>query len=146
MTDIAFDLDDALRLEGDTGPYLEYSAVRARSLVQKARKQLKSSLMMKIQRLFRKESIIDMPVSDLEKYLYRFPEVVEKAGVELSPSTIANYLIELAGLFNAFYAQGQIIDKSKLNVSMHKVAITEAFATVMKNGLNLLGISVPEKM
>ena len=146
MTDIAFDLDEALRLEGDTGPYLEYSAVRARSLVQKARKQLRSSLMRKVQRLFRKESIIDMPVSDLEKYLYRFPEVVAKAGTELSPSTIANYLIELAGLFNGFYAQGQIIDQSKLNVSMHKVAITEAFAIVMKNGLNLLGISVPEKM
>ncbi len=137
MTDIAFDLDDALRLEGDTGPYLEYSTVRAFSLVKKAHDEGFTKYNFKPKGL---------EISALEKHLYRYPEIVERAGVELSPSTIANYLIELAGLFNGFYAQGQIIDSSDKEMTLYKVAITDAFANTMKNGLSLLGISVPEKM
>ena len=138
MTDIAFDLDDALRLEGDTGPYLEYSTVRAKSLVQKAHDEGFTDYS-----FVAKEG---MEISALEKHLYRYSEVVERAGNELSPSTIANYLIELAGLFNGFYAQGQIIDSSDKETTLYKVAITDAFATTMTNGLKLLGISVPGKM
>ena len=85
-------------------------------------------------------------VSNLERILYRFPEVVERAGADLSPSTIANFLIELAANFNAFYASGQIIDMGDANTSLYKVALAEAFAATMKNGLYLLGIDVPERM
>lgn len=138
MTDMAFDLSDALRLEGDTGPYLDYSAVRALSVVEKAKKEGLAD--------FNFAPGESYAVSNLEKNLYRFPEVVERAGAELSPSTIANYLIELAANFNSFYASGQIIDMSDRNASLYKVALTEAFALAMRNGLYLLGIDVPEKM
>ena len=138
MTDMAFDLSDALRLEGDTGPYLDYSAVRALSVVEKAKKEGLAD--------FNFAPGESYAVSNLEKNLYRFPEVVERAGAELSPSTSANYLIELAANFKSFYASGQIIDMSDRNASLYKVALTEAFALAMRNGLYLLGIDVPEKM
>ena len=84
-------------------------------------------------------------ISNLEKIIYRFPEVVERAGAEYSPHYIATYLIELASSFNSFYAQGKIVDKADVK-SAYKVALTEAFSIVLKNGLDLLGIQAPEKM
>ena len=138
MTDMAFDLSDALRLEGDTGPYLDYSAVRALSVVEKAKKEGLTDLNFSPSESY--------AISNLERILYRFPEVVERAGADLSPSTIANFLIELAANFNSFYASGQIIDTSDTSTSLYKVALTEAFAATMKNGLYLLGIDVPERM
>ena len=138
LTDMAFDLNDALRLEGDTGPYLEYSAVRAASLVQKAKKEGFGEYTF---------SPVDAYLtSSLERNLYRFPEVVERAGAELMPSTIANYLIEIAANFNSFYGNQQIIDPSDKETSLYRVALTEAFRTVMENGLDLLGIRVPTRM
>ena len=77
--------------------------------------------------------------------LYRFPEVVERAGTEYSPHYIATYLIELSSSFNNFYGKGKIVDKEDIQ-SPYKVALTEAFSIVLKNGLNLLGIQAPERM
>jgi arginyl-tRNA synthetase len=137
LTDMAFDLSEALRLEGDTGPYLQYSAVRAGSLVAKAAVSGISAIA---------KQPVGWQTTDLERHLYRFPEIVARAGADLAPSAIATYLIELAALFNSFYGQGLIIDKNDIPTSAYKVALTSAFRTVMENGLRLLGISVPEKM
>ena len=136
MTDIAFDLSDALRLEGDTGPYLEYSTVRAGSVVEKGKKEIAD---------FDGTVPEGWQTTDLEKYLYRFPEIVSRAGAELAPSAIATYLIELSALFNAFYGKEQIVNVAD-TTSPYKLALTEAFRTTMKNGLSLLGIETPEKM
>lgn len=138
LTDIAFDIEEALRLEGDTGPYLDYSTVRALSLVEKAKNINLVD--------YSYSPGDDYSVSHLERLLYRFPEIVEIAGSDLSPNTIATYLLELAGAFNTYYASGLIIDMEQKNLSLYKIALTEAFAVTMKRGLYLLGISVPEKM
>jgi arginyl-tRNA synthetase len=84
-------------------------------------------------------------IFDLEKLLYKFPEVVERAGVEYEPHYIANYLIEIARAYNSFYANTIIVNKDDKN-SGYKIALTYAFSFVMKTGLNLLGIKAPEKM
>ncbi len=135
-TDTAFDIQQAIAFDGDTGPYLQYAGVRALSLIEKG-----NSEGIKINS--------DIPdgweTTTLEKNLYRFPEIVSKAGIDLAPSTVATYLTELASSFNTFYAQGKIVDKTD-HTSPYKLALTEAFSIVMKNGLNLLGIEVPEKM
>ncbi|NQV88501.1 MAG: arginine--tRNA ligase [Parcubacteria group bacterium] len=133
--DIIFDPEKSISFEGDSGPYLQYAYTRASSVLQKAKTdKMKASV--------KKNNGI---VSDLEKILYRFPEVVDMAGKEYLPSGIVTYLTELAGTFNSFYAKTKIIDKENVD-SPYRIALTKAFVMVMGNGLYLLGIKVPEKM
>lgn len=134
--DIIFDFDKSLSFEGDSGPYLQYAGVRAKSIMEKARKE---GIRAEVSSIKYQES------GELSKLLVRFPEVVERAGQEYSPHYLATYLTELASSFSSFYAQETVVDKNDAS-SPYKVALTEAFYIVMKNGLNLLGIKVPEKM
>ena len=136
--DIIFDFDKSLSFEGDSGPYLQYSYARAKSILRKA-KEAKIKGNAKIKLSEKKE------ISELEKMLYRFPEVVERAGSEYSPHYIATYLIEIASAFNNFYAHNKIVDTADA-LAPYKIALTEAFSIVLKNGLNLLGIAAPEQM
>jgi arginyl-tRNA synthetase len=84
-------------------------------------------------------------ITELETMLCKFSDVVERSGKEQAPHYIATYLTELARVFNAYYAKHKIVD-IKDEYSPYKVAITSAFAQVMKNGLEILGIRVPKKM
>lgn len=132
--DIIFDFDKSLSFEGDSGPYLQYSVVRAKSVLAKV--------------VGSEASLADIPdgwqTTDLERLLERFPSVVEKAGREYAPHYLVTYLTELAGEFNSFYANGKIISEEP--DSQYKIALTQAFASVMSKGLDLLGIKVPNKM
>jgi len=139
---IIFDFDKSVSFEGDSGPYLQYSYARAKSILRKAKvEKIKS----KVSSSQIKSQFDGSSISILEKLLYRFPEVVERAGEEYSPHYIASYLIEISSAFNNFYGNNKIVDKADLS-SPYKVALTEAFSEVLKNGLNLLGIFAPEKM
>jgi arginyl-tRNA synthetase len=140
--DIIFDFDKSISFEGDSGPYLQYSYARAKSVLRKARNEKIKS---KVESLKSKAEDKNAESILLEKILYRFPEVVERAGEEYSPHYIASYLIEISSAFNSFYGNNKIVDKADSN-SSYKVALTEAFSIVLKNGLNLLGISAPERM
>ena len=141
---IVFDFEKSLSFEGDSGPYLQYSAVRAKSILEKAKKEkIKSST--KFQRLSLDSKDRLWNVTEVEKLLYRFPEVVEIAAREYAPQKLVTYLLELSGAFNSFYAKEKIVDSSDKN-SPYKVAVTKAFLTTLTNGLELLGIKVPEKM
>lgn len=140
--DIIFDFDKSISFEGDSGPYLQYTAVRARSVLRNSELQIpndKSISNSKFQKLE------NWQTTELEKYLYRFPEVVERAGREYAPHYIVTYLTELASIFNGFYANNKIIDESD-PTSPYKIALTQAAAHILKSGLNLLGIKVPERM
>lgn len=135
--DVIFDFEKSISFEGDSGPYLQYSYVRAKSVLQKAET-------VKVEP-FSRFKVQPLSPGALERLLYRFPEVVERAGTEYQPHFVTTYLTELAGAFNHWYAKEQIVDV-KDPASSYKVALTEAFAVVMKNGLWLLGIPVPVKM
>ena len=134
--DIIFDFDKSLSFEGDSGPYLQYACVRAKSILEKAKNEgIKPEI----------KSGEKIEVGELEKLLVRFPEVVERAGREYAPHYLATYLTNLASTFSTFYAQNKVVDKADVN-SPYRVALTSAFNIVMKNGLKLLGIKVPDKM
>ena len=132
--DIIFDFDKSLSLEGDSGPYLQYTAVRARSLLDKAKGLGKIS---QVGSLYQK-------ISPVERTLYRFPFVLERASKEHAPQLIVTYLLELAAAFNAYYSQNKIIDDSP--ESSYRLALTEAAEIVIRNGMSVLGIRVPNKM
>ncbi len=130
-SDIIFDLDKSVSVEGDSGVYLQYAHARASSLLDKAGKPGSVE----------GES---GEVREIEKMLYRFPEIVERAGQEYAPNYITTYLTELASAFNNFYAHEQVLEETP--EAPYRLAIVEAFKVVMKNGLSILGITAPERM
>ena len=133
--DIIYDFEKSISFEGDSGPYLQYTAVRANGILKKAEAEGVC------------EGYRDIPteVKDIEQLLYKFPEVVARAQDTLLPHHIATYLTELASSFNNFYGVSQIVNKSD-PYSPYLVSITKAFYLTMRNGLHLLGIDTPEKM
>jgi len=133
--DIVYDFENSISFEGDSGPYLQYSFARANSVLEKA----------KAENILPDFEILPKEISEVEKLLYRFPEVVYRAASEYEPHYIANFLIELARSFNSFYGNTMIVSKDD-KTSPYKIALTFAFTFVMKKGLHLLGIEAPEKM
>lgn len=135
LQDSIFDKEQALSFEGASGPYLQYTHARIHSVLQKASGVgIDSSF----------ENAPDSPY-EIEKILYRFEEIILEAAQERSPHKVATFLIELAGLFNSFYAQEKIADISD-EFAPYKVTLSKVVAQTLKNGLWVLGIKAPEKM
>ena len=88
---------------------------------------------------------IPSEITNLEKLLYQFPEVVERSYTDLAPHFISTYLTELASAFNTFYGNTKILDEDNKYMS-YQLKLVKAFYQTMKNGLWLLGIETPEKM
>ena len=140
--DIIFNFDKSISFEGDSGPYLQYAYVRARSVLEKAAEN--GSFKQGGTSEFK--SPPGFKTGQVERLLERFPSIVERAGKEYAPHLVVTYLTELAGAFNSWYAREQIMDEKDPAGSVYKIGLTEAVSIVMKNGLDLLGIKVPEKM
>jgi arginyl-tRNA synthetase len=134
--DIIFDREKALSLEGDSGPYIQYAHTRALSVLRKAEEQ---GIVLDL------ESELVLDENDLTKKLYRFPEIIEESAKLFAPQQVVTYLIDLAATFNNFYAHHQVIVGNDPS-SGKRVALVAAFATVMENGMKVLGIIPPEKM
>jgi len=135
--DIIFDFDKSISFEGDSGPYLQYACVRANSVLEKAKNYTTPK---------KPRGTLDTwETTELERHLYRFEEVVERAGIEYAPHYLVTYLTELASIFNSFYASNKIIDENDPS-SPYKLSLTQAVAHILKSGLHLLGIKVPERM
>jgi arginyl-tRNA synthetase len=132
---INFDPETSLSFEGDSGPYLQYTHARIQTLLDKG---LEQNIAAEIQ--------IGNEVSDIEKLLYRFPEVVESAVSEYAPNYIVTYLLEIARSFNSFYGVNKIIDVESPETSSHRLAIARAVQIVIRNGLQLLAIEAPDRM
>ncbi len=129
--DIIFDPDKSLSLDGDSGPYLQYALVRARSILSAAGPQAPDKI----------SFLTEVPV--LARLIARFPEVVMRAEALKAPHAITQYLTQLASEWNSYYASGKIIGSDD---EANRVSLVKAFATTMENGLSLLGIPAPEKM
>ena len=134
-SDIIFDPEKSLSLEGDSGPYLQYALVRAKSvLAQVAGKGSSSTI---IYDSARKSPYV------IERIILHFPEVTARAARELAPNLLSTYLTELAGEWNSFYAAERIVGGDH---EAYKLMLARAFVNTMTNGLSLLGIPAPEKM
>jgi arginyl-tRNA synthetase len=132
--DISFDFETSLSFEGDSGPYLQYAYARAMSVLAKAEKKDIDST---------EDVVLESEEKNLLRWVYRFPEIVEIAGDNLSPNLICSYLIELSSRFNLFYANCKIVGTDK---ESFRLGLTKTMAQVLANGLWLLGIETVEKM
>ncbi len=134
-SNINFDPDTSLSFEGESGPYLQYCAVRAKSILEKAKG-------LGMQADSRMEKGV---TNNIEKLLAQFPSVVEQALSEWAPHYVTTYLLSLAQEFNSWYGNMKIVDQENPD-SGYNIAITESVSNVLRNGLALLGMEAPEKM
>ncbi|MBR5662115.1 MAG: arginine--tRNA ligase [Bacilli bacterium] len=135
INDIEFNLEDTLRFEGNTGPYLQYTYARINSLL--SNKQNID---------FTYDNIdIDENKWNLIWSLAKYEETIITAKENNDPSIIAKYLLDLAADFNKFYAHERIVDDN-VNYAEFKLSLCEAVAIVIKNGLGLLNIDVIKQM
>jgi arginyl-tRNA synthetase len=131
---VNFTWDEALRFEGNTGPYLQYTYARANSILEKA--DLKS---------FEASLLKDDIEKNVLKLLSKYPTILETALNELKPYLIANYLHEIANEFNNFYQTLPVL-KAEKGLREARLKLVDSVKTVLENGLNLLGIPVMDKM
>ncbi len=134
---IDFDFERALAFEGDTGPYLQYSLVRAKKILQKVK--VKPRLDVAFDLLKTAEE------ADLLKEIANFKEIVAKAAEQYAPNIIANYAYDLTQVFNTFYEKCPVA-KSDAKTRAARVLLVWAFAQTLKNALKLLGIEEVEVM
>ncbi len=143
--DVDFDLDKAVSIEGDSGPYLQYSHARCASLARKAGEVIASADGVDFAKL----------ATDAEwavaRRLYEFPDAVVRAGDACEPHVIAHYLLELAADYSRWYTMGN--DDASLRVLSDdpttrraRLALAAAVQRVLREGLALLGIVAPEQM
>lgn len=132
---VNFDPEVALSFDGDSGPYIQYTYVRTRALLEKG---ATLGIFPQVTEKY--------TTSDLERILYRFEEVALHAAEEYAPHHIAHYLLEVAQTFNSWYAEMKVVDENDKEMSAHRLALASATGIVLKNGLHLLGIETPERM
>ncbi len=134
IQDIVFDFDEILNMQGNSGPYVQYTYARAQSVLRNSQLTTHNSQL---------EQDLENEELEIIRMLGKFSEVVEEAGKSFSPNLLANYLFELSQKFNLFYQKHKIIGGDK---EEFRLALTKAVGQVIKNGLYLLGIESPEKM
>jgi len=136
---IVFDLDEAINLEGETGPYVQYAHVRACRILEKA-VSTEQDLTVDPSLLTQSEEIT------LTKELSKFPYIVKMASESLSPQRIARYSYDLATVFNAFYEKCRVIGAEPLSLEETRLRLVDCTRNVLKNCLTLLGIDTPDRM
>ena len=137
---MVFDLEESVSLEGDSGPYIQYTYARIQSVLRNA-----NVIPTKVGIHTNNFGDIELDAEEraiLRSLLY-FQETVEQAAATLHPNLLASYLIELARLYNLFYQGSRIIGSQKQDF---RLKVSEEVGEVLRNGLNLLGIEAPERM
>lgn len=138
IKDEIFDWDIMLNFNGETGPYVQYTTVRAKSVLEKAA-YIPDIKDVNAQKLNDKDS------QNIINILYNFNNILQSVTVKEEPSILARYLINLAQSFSSFYNNCHIITDDR-EVQDARLYLTYMVQTVLEKGLNLLGIQVPEKM
>jgi len=134
--DVIFDWDKIMSLDGDSGPYLQYTYARCKSVLNKtAIKEQKN--VESYPTSFSEEEI------GLIREFYKFEEKIIEASERFSPAVIAEYLLGVARKYNEFYAKNRIIDQKE---EVFRVFLTRTAASIIETGLDLLGIETIEKM
>ena len=138
IKDQIFDWDIALNFQGETGPYIQYTYVRTKSVLEKAG-YVPEFKDINIEKLTDEYSL------EILKLIYNFEDVLVQVTEKNEPSILARYLIDLAKAYSSFYNENKIIIDDK-ELQDARVYLTYATGKVLKQGASLLGIEMPEKM
>ena len=138
---MTFNPKESIDFNGNTGPFIQYTHARIKSVLRKAADQGID---------FSSLTGTDFAISEKESYLIQlmaeFPAVVRQAGEEFSPALIANYIYELVKEYNQFYHDFSILKEENQTIKQFRLVLSESIASIIKTGMGLLGIDVPERM
>ena len=138
---MTFNPKESIDFNGNTGPFIQYTHARIKSVLRKAADQGID---------YMQPLNVKIVISEKEKYLIQllteFPATVKQAGDEFSPALIANYIYELVKEFNQFYHDYSILKEENADLRNFRLALSETIGKVIKTGMGLLGIEVPERM
>lgn len=138
IKDQIFDWDIALNFQGETGPYIQYTYVRTKSVLDKVNNIPKFEDI-------KVEYLLDEHSQEILKLIYNFEDVLIQVTDKNEPSILARYLIDLSKAYSGFYNENKIIVEDK-DVQNARLYLTYAVQKVLKNGAYLLGMEMPDKM
>ena len=137
-----FNPEESIDFNGNTGPFIQYTYARIRSILRKAASITSTT---SITSLTSTTSLSEKEVELIQK-MNEFGAAVEQAGKDYSPSGIANYCYELTKVFNQFYHDYSILNEADEQKKAVRLMLAKNVAKIIKNGMGLLGIEVPERM
>ncbi|MBC7745669.1 MAG: arginine--tRNA ligase [Flavobacterium sp.] len=135
---LLFDPKESIDFQGNTGPFIQYTHARIKSVLTKGNYQKHQSAFY--------SSELKALERDLIVILNKYPDTVKSASAEYSPALIANFTFELAKAFNKFYHEEPILKADEEDVKQFRLELSAATAMVLKKGMKLLGIEVPDRM
>jgi arginyl-tRNA synthetase len=132
-----FDPKSSVDFQGNTGPFIQYTYVRAKSVLKKNEHALKPVDNSIALNAYEKEVL---------KRLHEFPSVISESAKAYSPALLANYIFELVKDYNSFYQSTNILKEKNLELVNLRLSFSSLTARVIARGMNILGIEMPEKM
>lgn len=139
---IVFDWDKALNFQGNSAPYVQYTAVRANSILEAFGKTIQAQP----SEIFSKDVYQETSERTLIRQLAEYPNVLKEATDTNNPAKIAAYVYELAKRFNSFYTRTSVLKAENQEFLSSRVRLVAATSQVITNALKILGIEVPQKM
>jgi arginyl-tRNA synthetase len=132
-----FDPKESIDFNGHTGPFIQYTHARIKSVLRKAAFDFGKG-----------EAKVEMSAieKELVKFIYDFEGVVAESGTAFNPALVANYIYEVTKLYNRFYHECPILKEEDENIKIFRLQLSKLCAQAIANAMNLLGIVVPEKM
>ena len=141
VKDEVFDWNNILNFQGETGPYIQYTYVRTKSVLEKAGIKIDNISF----NMLNFDSLEDTYSQNIIKLLYDFHNILVQVTEKNEPSILSRYLIELAKAYSVFYNENRIMVED-VNIKNSRIYLTFAVGKVLKIGANLLGMDMPEKM
>ena len=138
---MTFNPEESIDFNGNTGPFIQYTYARIRSIMRKAAESgitIPASLPSGIELSDKEQSLI--------QHIADFPATIQQAGTDYNPSAIANYCYDLVKEYNQFYHDFSILREEDEQKKLFRIVLSANVAKVVRLGLGLLGIEVPERM
>ena len=136
-----FNPEESIDFNGNTGPFIQYTHARIRSIVRKGEDQG-----CKVSAVNAEGLALNEKEREVIKKLHDLPSMVQTAAAAFSPAMVANYAFELAKLFNSFYQDTPILKEENVALKSFRINLCATVATALRNTMNILGIQVPERM
>jgi arginyl-tRNA synthetase len=140
-----FNPEESIDFNGNTGPFIQYTHARIRSILRKSAGETSTASAISSSSISRATSLNEKEIELIQK-MNEFGAAVEQAGKDYSPSGIANYCYELTKQFNQFYHDYSILGAETPEIRDVRLVLARNVAKIIKNGMALLGIEVPERM